>query len=145
MSRTGGCQCGAVRYRLEAEPINNVCHCRMCQKAGGGPFMAFAGVKLADLVWTRGAPKIFASSDFAERGFCAECGTPLTYHETTHDGIGVTLGSLDHPSEIAPEKQFGVESKLPWIDTLSALPTRDLKDFTRGRVIHSYQHPDHDD
>ena len=83
MSWTGGCQCGAVRYRLDAEPVgSNVCHCRMCQKAGGGPFMAFAGVKLAELVWTRGAPKVFASSDIAKRGFCADCGTPLTYRAT---------------------------------------------------------------
>ena len=42
---TGGCQCGAVRYALYAEPTNpHVCHCRMCQKASGGYFGAFAGV-----------------------------------------------------------------------------------------------------
>ncbi|HXW19776.1 MAG TPA: GFA family protein, partial [Roseiarcus sp.] len=41
----GGCQCGAVRYRLTASPTGaSICHCRMCQKAGGAPFMAFAGV-----------------------------------------------------------------------------------------------------
>src|SRR4051794_22851302 len=97
MSRTGGYQCGAVRYRLEVEPTgSNVCHCRMCQKAGGAPFMAFAGVKLAELVWTQGAPTLFASSDFAERGFCAACGTPLTYRAKDFDRIAVTIGSLDH-------------------------------------------------
>ena len=42
---TGGCQCGAVRYALYAEPQRaGVCHCRMCQKAVGGPFMAWATV-----------------------------------------------------------------------------------------------------
>jgi len=47
---TGGCQCGAVRYRLASPPTGeNVCHCRMCQKAGGGPFMAFAGVQLDEV------------------------------------------------------------------------------------------------
>ena len=44
----GGCQCGAVRYRLDATPGGNICHCRMCQKAGGGPFMAFGGVPRGD-------------------------------------------------------------------------------------------------
>ena len=146
MSRTGGCQCGAVRYRLEAEPVgSNVCHCRMCQKAGGGPFMAFAGVKLAELVWTRGAPKLFASSDFAERGFCADCGTPLTYRAISYDRIAVTIGSLDHAGEVAPFKQFGVESKLPWTDSISSLPTRDFTGALGGRSIHSHQQPDHDD
>jgi hypothetical protein len=42
MGLTGGSQCGALRYRMNAEPRGtNICHCRMCQKAGGGPFMAF--------------------------------------------------------------------------------------------------------
>ena len=51
---TGGCQCGAVRYRLEAEPTGvNVCHCRMCQKASGGPFMTFGGVRMAEFVVTQ--------------------------------------------------------------------------------------------
>ena len=55
---TGGCQCGAVRYRLTAWPTGeNVCHCRMCQKASGGPFMAFAGVPGADLVGPAGRPR----------------------------------------------------------------------------------------
>jgi hypothetical protein len=49
-SWTGGCQCGAVRYRLLAPPNHaSICHCRMCQKASGGPIMAFARVKKAQL------------------------------------------------------------------------------------------------
>ena len=145
MSWTGGCQCGAVRYRLDAEPVgSNVCHCRMCQKAGGGPFMAFAGVKLAELVWTRGAPKVFASSDFAERGFCSDCGTPLTYRARSHDRIAVTIGSLDQAGDAPPEKQFGSESKLPWADAISSLPVREFTAAINGRGIHSHQHPDHE-
>src|SRR6202035_6062676 len=76
----GDCQCGAVRYRMIAEPTGvNICHCRMCQKASGGPFMAFGGVRLSEFVVTSGAIATFPSSDIAERGFCAQCGTPLTY------------------------------------------------------------------
>jgi hypothetical protein len=145
MNWTGGCQCGGVRYRLIAEPTGaNVCHCRMCQKASGAPFMAFAGVKLAELVWIRGAPKVFASSDFAERGFCSDCGTPLTYYAPQHDRIAVTIGSLDHAGEVPPTKQFGSESKLPWTDAISSLPVRDFTAVIDGRSIHSHQHPDHE-
>ena len=51
----GGCQCGAVRYRLIAEPTGvNICHCRMCQKASGSPFMTFGGVRLSEFVVTSG-------------------------------------------------------------------------------------------
>ena len=67
---TGGCQCGAVRYRLEAAPTgSNVRHCRMCQKAGGAPFMAFSGVRVGDFEVMRGTIATYRSSDIAERGF----------------------------------------------------------------------------
>lgn len=142
---TGGCQCGAVRYRLEALPTGaNVCHCRMCQKAGGGPFMAFAGVRLDELAWTRGGLKTFASSTIAERGFCGECGTPLTYRILGRDRISVTVGSLDRPAAVTPEMQYGVDSKLPWIDSIPSLPRRDIAAFLGADAVVSRQHPDQD-
>ena len=143
---TGGCQCGAVRYRLTAEPTGaNICHCRMCQKASGGPFMAFAGVRPAELVWTRGAPRVFASSDVAERGFCPECGTPLTYRILDRDRVSVTFGSLDDPAAAAPEMQYGVEARLPWLASALALPRREIAAFLGPRsAVRSRQHPDHD-
>jgi hypothetical protein len=77
---SGGCQCGAVRYALFAHPERtHICHCRMCQKAVGGPFAAFAPVRLADFAWTRGTPAAFLSSSMAARDYCKDCGTPLTF------------------------------------------------------------------
>ena len=74
---TGGCQCGAVRYALMSEPTQaSICHCRMCQKAFGNYFAPLTGVPRKDLVWTKGQPGIFRSSEAAERGFCRDCGTP---------------------------------------------------------------------
>jgi hypothetical protein len=138
---TGGCQCGAVRYRIESAPAGGiVCHCRMCQKAGGAAFMAFAGVPIGNLVWTRGAPKIFASSDNAERGFCADCGTPLTWRPVGRDRLAVTLGSLDDPKAVAPVAQFAAEATLPWVGRVTELPVRQ---FSWSDVA-SRQHPDHD-
>jgi hypothetical protein len=145
MSWTGGCQCGAVRYRLDAEPArSNVCHCRMCQKAAGAPFMTFAGVTMSNFVWTRGTPKTFASSDIAERGFCAECGTPLSYFIPGRDWISVTIGSFDRAADVPPAMQYGVESKLPWADAISSLPIRDFTAAIEGRAVRSRQHPDHE-
>ena len=128
---TGGCQCGAVRYALTARPTRpSVCHCRMCQRAGGAPFMAFGGVSLAEIEWT-GSPKIFASSTIAERGFCGECGTPLTWRSHGRDRISVTLGSLDDPEAVPPTEQDGIESRLCWTAGIGDLPgerTRDQGD-----------------
>src|SRR5882757_5308985 len=71
---TGGCQCGAVRYALFETPESTVCHCRMCQKAVGGPFAAFCKVKLPHFAWTLGEPASFQSSSAANRQFCRACG-----------------------------------------------------------------------
>ncbi len=77
---TGGCQCGAVRYRVDGELTwAHVCHCRMCQKASGNYFMALANAQKDEFVVTRGEISWFRSSDPVRRGFCKDCGTPLIF------------------------------------------------------------------
>jgi hypothetical protein len=133
---TGGCQCGALRYQLLTPPEQgSVCHCRMCQRASGQPFMAFAEIRHSDLRWTRGRPSIFASSNIAKRGFCSACGTPLSYRRIGSGHIGVTIGSLDDPQAVRPVQQFGIESKLSWTAGLSALPAKRTEDWMREKGI----------
>jgi hypothetical protein len=143
----GGCQCGAVRYRLIAEPTGvNICHCRMCQKASGGPFMAFGGVRLSEFVVTSGAIATFSSSDIAERGFCARCGTPLTYRGVDSDHVSVTLGSLDDPEPVEPATQLGVESRVSWLIRSLSLPEIRTEQWLAKKkiaAVHNHQHPDH--
>jgi hypothetical protein len=144
---TGGCQCGAVRYRLDAAPGGTICHCRMCQKASGGPFMAFGGVPPETFVVTRGALAIFQSSDIAERSFCAACGTPLTYRALGGQFVAVTLGSLDDLTEVAPQEQFGAESRVSWLTAALAAPETSVSDWLKRKGIASVgnrQHPDHE-
>jgi hypothetical protein len=146
---TGGCQCGAIRYALSAMPEGaHLCHCRMCQKAVGGPFAALAPVRLADFAWTRGAPARFDSSDLAYRHYCAACGTPLTYVYSEKPWIDVTIGSLDEPERVPPVRQFGVESRVPWFDpaALNRLSAEETQLTRAGQrvVAISYQHPDHE-
>jgi hypothetical protein len=147
---TGGCQCGTVRYVLYAVPDRvGICHCRMCQKAVGGPFFAWAAANVADFAWTRGAPAWFASSSAADRGFCARCGTPLHFRSCKRpEQIDVTIGSLDEPDAVTPTLVMGIESRLDWCTSVMAGapgtstgegdPPEDL-----ARII-NYQHPDYD-
>ncbi|MCV0397690.1 MAG: GFA family protein [Rhizobiaceae bacterium] len=144
---TGGCQCGAVRFRVEgAVGRPSICHCRMCQKAFGSFYAPLVSVEGAKLEWTRGEPKRFASSNHVLRGFCADCGTPLTFEAP--DGIALAIGAFDHPEEFAPRIQWGMEGKLPYVDTLHTLPGHDtMEDVTQASYLArlvSYQHPDHD-
>ena len=144
---TGGCQCGAVRFHVEGVLGDaSVCHCRMCQKAGGNFYLPLVSVRGAKLTWTRGEPKRFRSSNHGYRGFCAGCGTPLTYEAP--DGVALTIATFDDPAEIAPRIQWGIEAKLPYVDTIAALPGEDtMADAEAASFLAdlvSYQHPDHD-
>ena len=63
---TGGCQCGAVRFAVFAEPRRiGICHCRMCQKAVAGPFAVLAEVPWSEFAWSKGEPSTFRSSSRA--------------------------------------------------------------------------------
>ena len=143
MSITGGCQCGAVRYRIEGDLGRaSICHCRMCQKAFGGPFGPLVSAKIAELTWTRGERKRFASSNKVERGFCGDCGTPLTF-EYSAEWIDVSIGSLDDPSLAVPTVQLEVGSRMTWTDSIPGLELI-LPPDGYYATIHSRQHPDHD-
>jgi hypothetical protein len=142
MRLTGGCQCGAIRYALSAMPKGTMCHCRMCQKAVGGPFAALATIDLKHFALTRGEPAYFQSSSMAKRGFCAICGTPLTYQGVDPEKIDLTTGSFDEPGRVTLVEAYGAESRIAWLDTLNSVPAIETEAKFSGLV--SYQHPDHD-
>ena len=142
MTLTGGCQCGAVRFRVEGELGRaSICHCRMCQKAFGGFYGPYVGVEKASLVWTRGAQKRFQSSNRVWRGFCGDCGTQLTF-ELDGRVSDVAIGAFDEPSRVAPQVQVRHEDAQSFVDGVADLPRVTLPYSTEGLV--SYQHPDHD-
>ena len=123
MAVTGRCQCGAVRYRVATPPRRaSICHCRMCQRATGSYFAPLANVALDDFEVTEGELAIYRSSSIAERGFCRDCGSPLTFRYTELPDISVTIGSLDSPDAVAPARQFGAESTTTHWHTLHLLP-----------------------
>jgi hypothetical protein len=145
---TGGCQCGAVRFRVVGELGKaSICHCRMCQKAFGGFFGPLVSVENSGVEWTRGRPSHYASSNFVRRGFCKNCGTPLTF-EHGKDGIEIAIGTFDDPGEVTPVSQLAHDAALPFFDKLPNLHKRDISDGVANKnsdeKLVSYQHPDHD-
>ena len=123
---TGGCQCGAVRFRVDgAMGSPSICHCRMCQKAFGNFYAPLVSVSKAKLEWTRNEPKRFRSSNHVQRGFCPECGTPLTYEGDGSSHMDLTVGSFDTPGKLRPTGHSGVESRHDaWLDTRGLPETR---------------------
>ena len=143
----GGCQCGAVRFEVTGRLGKaSVCHCRMCQKAFGNVFAPLVSIPDGALTWTRAEPQRFQSSNFVLRGFCPECGTPLTYEAP--DGLAVAIGAFDHPERIEPDIQFGVEGRIPWMDHVNDWPVRETLDDIEAAPfldkLVSYQYPDED-
>jgi hypothetical protein len=141
---TGGCQCGAVRYACKRLGRATICHCRMCQKAFGNFFGPL--VTARKLEWTRGEPARFASSNLVKRGFCAICGTPLTFEWGGDPEI--SIGSLDNPELAPPVLHLNAADKLSFVDALHLLPTRGDGEEPAVEAfkacVHSFQHPDHD-
>lgn len=123
-TQSGGCQCGRVRYTASyfAESAY-LCHCRMCQRAFGGVSIALISVKKTDLSWECD-PQWYASSDFAKRPYCGECGTPLGFAYDEGEDMDIALGTLDDPYGLEPQWHFGVERMHEaWLDT-SHLPKK---------------------
>jgi hypothetical protein len=146
-SYSGGCQCGAVRFHIDgALGDASICHCRMCQKAFGAFYAPLVTALPGTLNWTRGEPKRFQSSNDVQRGFCPECGTPLTFEAP--EGIALAIGAFDTPEEISPSIQWGVEAKHSYVDALPELPGQETHADTTSAPylndLENFQHPDHD-
>jgi hypothetical protein len=145
---TGGCQCGAVRYAVDGDPaVVAICHCRMCQKAVGSVVWPFFTVPRAALTWSRGRPTLYRSSAAAQRGFCALCGTPLTFEPDGEETIDIGIGTLDDPAALKPTAQYWAGAAVPWFGELAALPTAGLGDKLPAEEVarrKPFQHPDHD-
>ena len=140
---TGGCQCGAVRYAVASLGRSSVCHCRMCQRAFGAFYAAL--VIAEGLRWTRGRRRLFASSNVSQRGFCGDCGTPLSLENTGDDVVEIATGTLDTPEIAPPTLQINHRYACSFTDGIGTLPDPDPEtiagnDDWNDKVI-SYQTP----
>lgn len=91
---SGQCLCGAVKFTTEgAADEHEACHCRMCRRWGGGPFFASHAGKVT--FEGEAALSRYASSEWAERGFCSKCGTHLFYHLLPTDQYIMSVGAFD--------------------------------------------------
>jgi len=114
----GGCFCGAKRYTAAIEDTDAyLCHCRMCQRVTGSVSIAFKGIGKADVTWET-PPDYLRSSPIARRGYCAACGTSLTFEFIDGDTMDLTVASFDDPARFVPRHHYAAESMHEaWIDT----------------------------
>lgn len=117
----GGCNCGAVRYRAEGDPIVVAqCHCTNCQRQSGSAFsvnLLFKGTAVSQ----EGDLSVYEDKDTFSgnavlRKFCGRCGSPI-FSELT-DGKGLLIvkaGTLDDPAPFVPTVSVWTSTALPWV------------------------------
>ena len=128
MQITGGCLCGAVRYRVAAAPIvTRVCWCRLCQYlgAGSGTVNTCFPSEAISIEGELGDFKSVADSgNIMHRRFCTACGTQLfSEAEARPHLIFVRAGTLDDPELAKPSVTIWTGSAPSWACIDAALPT----------------------
>lgn len=116
--RTGGCLCGAVRYRITADPgSSRICWCRNCQRlAGNGTVNAIFPSESIEVTGKTAAYANTADSGNAvTRRFCPTCGSQLFSDSTGRKGLTVVrVGTLDDPSSVKPSANIWTSSAPAW-------------------------------
>jgi len=119
--RTGGCQCGSVRYAIAGEPLAlYVCHCTECRKQSGSAFGMSLQVRRDDLKLTAGEPSVWQrGTDSGNRlacWFCPACGSRLWHEGVPSKGTAtVKAGSLDGAIDMGGAIHIWTSRALPGV------------------------------
>lgn len=116
---TGGCACGAIRYKIAAEPVAmNDCHCRQCQRASGAGHASYL-VFPNEGVQVEGSAGVWqATGDggtVKDSAFCPTCGSPvyLTFPAMPQLFV-IRAASLDDPDRYRPQTATWTAAARPW-------------------------------
>lgn len=113
---TGGCLCGHIRYEVFGFPMfPHFCSCKMCQKWGGSPTVAWVNFLRENLVFEEAEPSLYRSSQATQRGFCPKCGSTILAIDDGSEEVGLTISTLDDSSAITPEAHTYSEFRPSWL------------------------------
>ena len=125
----GGCLCGAVRFRVEGEPLfAGACFCRDCQYTSGG-------AEAYGLAYPAGALKVTAgetrryfckgdSGAEVRREFCPDCGVHLFSGNSRHpEMVAIKTGVFDDPGWFRSQGSIWTASAQPWHRVDPELPS----------------------
>lgn len=125
---TGGCSCGAVRYRVDAFPLLlYACHCTQCQRQSGSAFGMSLPVATGAFHVVKGKPKAWqrpteSGEAIVTSWFCENCGGRMYGERNTRpDSINVRAGTLDDTTWLVPAAHFFMENAQPWETIQDAL------------------------
>lgn len=116
---TGGCQCGAIKYESDSDPIIGLhCYCRQCQRITGAGHASQFGLPQAGVRMTGEVSKfelVADSGNAVTSCFCPKCGSPI--YKTTSgmpDLQFFHVGTLENPEAFSATRAVWTSQKLPW-------------------------------
>ncbi len=124
--QTGGCMCGAVRFRTAGAPTRIInCHCEDCRRHTGAPAATLAVYGAEQVSFSGTDRKAYKSSPGTERAFCPECGTSITF-ETDLRGYGrvcaIHISTFDDADAMVPTHHSYYADRISWFDMVDDLP-----------------------
>ena len=129
--REGGCACGAVRYRLTAEPLFvHCCHCLNCQRQTGSAFVINLLIEADRVEVLSGepqpveAPRDDGSEQLIHR--CPTCQVAVYSDYGRPEILFVRGGTLDEPREVRPDVHIYTKSKVAWVTLPDDTPAFDV-------------------
>lgn len=122
---TGGCLCGSVRYEALGKPVCvGHCHCQTCRRHTGAPIVTFVMFAADQVRFPERDRDIYRSSPHVKRGFCGQCGTPLTW-EGKFKGIDIIefyVSTTDDPDSHVADRHWHYGEKIAWFDVVGDIP-----------------------
>lgn len=121
---SGGCMCGRVRYTVRGDVLNTGhCHCESCRRITSSPVTTYFTVLRRDVVIAGDTLRHFASSPGVSRGFCSNCGSPVSYETERRPGeIDLFVASLDRGQSIEIHAHWFWTERVDWLHIEDDLP-----------------------
>lgn len=131
------CLCGAVEISVN-KPVQTVdaCHCGMCRKWGGGPFLAVGCGSEIDISGEQNV-SVYGSSDWAERGFCNRCGSHLFYRLKGANEYVLPAGLFEDQSGFEFTEQIFIDHKPGYYEFAN-----ETHNMTEAEVFAKYAPPE---
>jgi hypothetical protein len=125
--REGGCACGAIRYRLQSDPLFiHCCHCLNCQRQTGSAFVINLMIEASHVEMVAGAPQpveVPRDDGNTQRIFrCPTCQVAVYSEYGRPEVRYVRGGTLDQPSEVTPDVHIFTKSKVSWLTIPESTP-----------------------
>lgn len=118
---TGGCFCGAIRYRMQGRPMFiHCCHCTDCQRQTGTAFALNGMIETDRIELLKGEPVVVSLPTDSGRPHdvyrCEACQSSLWSDYGRRPWVRfLRIGTLDNAGAFSPDVQIYTRSKLPWV------------------------------